>query len=81
MKDYGVEASWTELITLQDTGIILATPKYRFTNGEVLLRCVGRKGRVVFMTSKGRVGLWPQLDIGEDGFVSTESLISPKLLI
>ncbi|XP_059294699.1 F-box protein CPR1-like [Lycium ferocissimum] len=81
MKDYGVKESWTELITIQDNGISLATPKYRFTNGEVLLRCVDAKGRIVFMTSKGPFGSWPRFDIAEDGFVITESLISPKLLM
>ncbi|KAG5568577.1 hypothetical protein H5410_064404 [Solanum commersonii] len=75
MKKYGVKASWTEFI--QDTGLILTIPK----NGEVLLRCIDGESWVVFMTSNGQVGLWPLRLMNKDGFISTESLISPKLLI
>ena len=46
MKDYGVEESWTRLITIRDTNLFCSTkPKYMFADGEVLsirkrIRCV-----------------------------------------
>ncbi|XP_009593369.2 F-box protein CPR1-like [Nicotiana tomentosiformis] len=81
MKDYGVKESWTKLFTIRDTEIYLAIPKYRFADGEVLLRCIHAEScGPLLRTSKGPFGLWPQGDIFQDGFVFTESLISPKLL-
>ncbi|KAG5628894.1 hypothetical protein H5410_000611 [Solanum commersonii] len=55
-------------------------PKYRFADGDILL-CCKLGGHSVFMTSKGPFGLWPQIDIYQDGVVYKESLISPKSLI
>lgn len=72
MKDYGI------LDPSDYSGIILTIrPRYRFTNGEVLLRCLDMEG-IVFMTSKGRVGLWPRL---EDGFVSVETKVRGRLVV
>ncbi|XP_009622437.1 F-box/kelch-repeat protein At3g06240-like [Nicotiana tomentosiformis] len=83
MKDYGVNESWIKLYTIRDGMFYSSIPKYRFADGEVLLygtnfRCLGIGNG--FSTSKGPFGLWPQYDIYHQGFVFTESLISPKLL-
>lgn len=77
MKDYGVKESWTEMFTLKETRFCSIVPKYRFADGELLL-CCRLHGRSVFRTSNGPFGLWPQIDICQDGIVYTESLISPK---
>ncbi|KAK4710971.1 hypothetical protein R3W88_005484 [Solanum pinnatisectum] len=77
MKDYGVKASWTKLITIQAIGHISTISK----KGEVLLRHIDGESWIVFMTSNGQVGLWPQSCMTMGGFISTESLISPKLLV
>ncbi|XP_009771359.2 F-box/kelch-repeat protein At3g06240-like [Nicotiana tabacum] len=89
MKEYGVEASWTELFCIGDTtvpSIIPILPKYMFADGELLLSC---KEGTVFRTSKGPHGIsalvWPLVgdDSDEntfllmDGLAYTESLISP----
>ncbi|OIT37230.1 hypothetical protein A4A49_65028, partial [Nicotiana attenuata] len=82
MKDYGVKESWTELLTIKETGLSSIRPKYMFVNGEVLLSC-GRPLQygTVFRTSTGPFGLSPQrYDTYQEGFAYTESLISPKLL-
>ncbi|KAG5628898.1 hypothetical protein H5410_000615 [Solanum commersonii] len=80
MKDYGVKESWTEIINLKETHFHSIVPKYRFADGDILL-CCKLDGHSVFMTSKGPFGLWPQIDIYQDGVVYTESLIFPKSLI
>ncbi|KAM3337367.1 hypothetical protein P3S68_031692 [Capsicum galapagoense] len=52
-------------------------------DGEVLLRCSQlRRSGSVFKISNESSGVWPQSDLEciQDGFVYTESLISPKLL-
>ncbi|KAG5622337.1 hypothetical protein H5410_007555 [Solanum commersonii] len=77
MKDYGVEASWINLITVQCSGYISTISK----KGEVLLCCIDGESWIVFMTSNGQVGLWPQRCMTMGGFISTENLISPKLLV
>ncbi|KAK4373806.1 hypothetical protein RND71_004483 [Anisodus tanguticus] len=60
MKDYGVKESWTELFNIRDTDIYSAVPKYRFSDGEVLLWCMRLKPlSSVFRTSKAPFGLWP----------------------
>ncbi|XP_059280934.1 F-box/kelch-repeat protein At3g23880-like isoform X1 [Lycium ferocissimum] len=79
MKDYGVKESWTEVFTLQEAHLCSIVPKYRFADGEVLL-CCRLNNRSVFRTSKGPFGLWPQIDIYQEGIVYIESLISPKSL-
>ncbi|KAL3351125.1 hypothetical protein AABB24_019628 [Solanum stoloniferum] len=84
MKDYGIKESWILLFDIQGTDLHSIIPKYKFSDGDVLLRCrhVERKG-VVLKTSKESSGLWPQSDSEcmQNGFVFTESLISPKLLL
>ncbi|KAM3337296.1 hypothetical protein P3S68_031621 [Capsicum galapagoense] len=81
LKDYDVKESWNRLFTIQGTNLY-SIPKYKFSDGEVLLRCRDLKCGSVFKTSKESCVLWP-LSVSEriqDGFVYTESLISPKLL-
>lgn len=79
MKEYGVGESWTELFTIRETHLYKAIPKYWFANGEVLLFCEERGNRG-FRTSKGPFGSWPRSRVFQQGFVFTESLISPKSL-
>ncbi|KAM3328134.1 hypothetical protein P3S68_033596 [Capsicum galapagoense] len=84
MRDYGVKESWTNLYTIRDTDLYSTRPKYRFADGEMLLR-FRHLNRIshgpIFGTSKGQYfGLWPQCDTSREGFAYTESLISPKLL-
>ncbi|PHT27132.1 hypothetical protein CQW23_33271 [Capsicum baccatum] len=57
MEDYGVKESCTELFTIQVTGFLLVIPKYRFSDGELLLCCRDLAFRPVFRTSKGPLGL------------------------
>ncbi|KAM3289056.1 hypothetical protein P3S67_017343 [Capsicum chacoense] len=81
LKDYDVEESWNRLFTIQGTDLY-SIPKYKFSDGEVLLRCRDLKCGSVFKTLKESCVLWP-LSVSEriqDGFVYTENLISPKLL-
>ncbi|KAM3337298.1 hypothetical protein P3S68_031623 [Capsicum galapagoense] len=83
MNEYGVKESWNQLFTIQSTDLYSITLKYMFSDGEVLLRCSQlRRSGSVFKTSKESSGVWPQSDSEciQDGFVYTESLISPKLL-
>ncbi|KAG5579311.1 hypothetical protein H5410_049938 [Solanum commersonii] len=81
MKDYGVKESWTKLFTIRKTHIVLVTPIYVFADGEVLLLyqedCFYRD----FRTSKGPYEPLPSNRTLLQGYVYTESLISPKLLI
>ncbi|XP_016557763.2 F-box/kelch-repeat protein At3g06240-like [Capsicum annuum] len=86
MKDYGMKESWTKLFSIQSHGEGIMAPIYRFSNDEVLLSCYGLKGSI-YKTSNGSSNrTWPLHlnDISDlkrtiDGFVYTESLISPKL--
>ncbi|KAK4725728.1 hypothetical protein R3W88_030645 [Solanum pinnatisectum] len=83
MKDYGVEESWNKLFNLQSTNLYPISPKYCFSDGEVLLRCEHLvHKRFVFKTSKQSFDSWPQSDSERlvNGIVYTESLISPKSL-
>ncbi|MCD7457595.1 hypothetical protein HAX54_035453 [Datura stramonium] len=83
MKDYGIKESWNQLFTIQGVNILSITPKYMFSDGEVLLLCIHlERTGYVFKTSKESSVLWPQSDSEciQNGFVYTESLISPKLL-
>ncbi|KAM3327560.1 hypothetical protein P3S68_033907 [Capsicum galapagoense] len=83
MNEYGVKESWNQLFTIQSTDLYSITPKYMFADGEVLLRCSQlRRSGSVFKISNESSGVWPQSDLEciQDGFVYTESLISPKLL-
>ncbi|KAK4707814.1 hypothetical protein R3W88_028739 [Solanum pinnatisectum] len=86
MKEYGVKESWIKSFTIPNEGM----PIYRFPDGEVLLICnIVKNGSIgsIFMISDGSFRLsnrvWPLDDINssilQDGFVYTESLISPKL--
>ncbi|PHU01663.1 hypothetical protein BC332_31450 [Capsicum chinense] len=81
LKDYDVKKSWNRLFTIQGTDLY-SIPKYKFSDGEVLLRCRDLECGSVFKTSKESSSLWPQsvLEPIQDGFVYTESIISPKLL-
>ncbi|KAM3217850.1 F-box protein CPR1-like [Capsicum annuum] len=82
-NEYGVKESWNQLFTIQSTNLYSITPKHMFSDGEVLLRCSQlRRSGSVFKTSNESSGVWPQSDSEciQDGFVYTESLISPKLL-
>lgn len=39
MKDYGLQESWNEVLSIVDPDIVIASPKYRFADGEVLIWC------------------------------------------
>ncbi|KAF3637816.1 putative pentatricopeptide repeat-containing protein-like [Capsicum annuum] len=39
VKDYGIKESWTRFFTIQSTDLYSLVPEYRFSDGEVLLRC------------------------------------------
>ncbi|KAM3222989.1 F-box/kelch-repeat protein like [Capsicum annuum] len=81
MKDYGVKESWTKLFTMREAHLLFAAPRYMFVDGEVLLYYQEAGCRRCFRTSKGP---YESLDSHRGllhGFVYTESLISPKLLI
>ncbi|PHT28448.1 hypothetical protein CQW23_31961 [Capsicum baccatum] len=83
MNEYGVKESWNQLFTIRSTDLYSITPKYMFSDGEVLLRCSQlRRSGSVFKTSNESPGVWPRSDSEciQDGFIYTESLISPKLL-
>ncbi|XP_047261986.1 F-box protein CPR1-like [Capsicum annuum] len=90
MKDYGVKESWIVLCTLQFNGLfVIAKPRYRFPDGELLLfspgefphQC-GLLSCFTFQTSKGKFGFWPERGGPfEKGIIYRESLISPKLVI
>ncbi|WMV53100.1 hypothetical protein MTR67_046485 [Solanum verrucosum] len=87
MKEYGDVESWTELFTLRASDSYNITPKYRYADGDVLLRCSLDFRRQscyghVFRTSKGQlVGLSGSQSAFQEGIAYTESLISPKSLI
>ncbi|XP_059316627.1 F-box protein CPR1-like [Lycium ferocissimum] len=59
MKDYGVKESWTVLLTIQDSNLYSLRPRYRYADGEVLLRCRPLQHLYVveYTTSKGPFGL------------------------
>ncbi|XP_059292424.1 F-box protein CPR1-like [Lycium ferocissimum] len=91
MYDYGVKESWIKSFTIpqKQYGFCFITPIYRFPDDEVLLFCNLKKVGTVFRTFDASFRLsnriWP-LDCDDidartiqDGFVYTESLISPKL--
>ncbi|XP_059309918.1 uncharacterized protein LOC132061058 [Lycium ferocissimum] len=81
MKNYGVKKSWTGLFTIQETHLHKVIPKYMFADGEVLLLFHDEYENCGFWTSKGPFELWPRSPSFQQGFIFTESLISPKLLI
>ncbi|KAF3614257.1 putative pentatricopeptide repeat-containing protein-like [Capsicum annuum] len=73
LKDYDVKESWNRLLTIQGTDLY-SIQKYKFSDGEVLLRCRDLECGSVFKTSKESSRLWPQ-SVSEpiqDGFVYTE---------
>ncbi|PHT28447.1 hypothetical protein CQW23_31960 [Capsicum baccatum] len=73
LKDYDVKESWNRLFTIQGTDPY-SIPKYKFSDGEVLLRCRDLECGSVFKASKESSRLWPQ-SVSEpiqDGFVYTE---------
>ncbi|KAF3649468.1 hypothetical protein FXO37_18958, partial [Capsicum annuum] len=81
MRDYGVKESWTILVSIQDSNLYSVRPRYRFGDGEVLLRC-RHQGFIKFIeyaTSRGPFGVWPSRRTDMQDIVYTESLISPKL--
>ncbi|XP_015166387.1 uncharacterized protein [Solanum tuberosum] len=39
LKEYGIKESWIPLLSIEDPYIVIAIPKYRFADGEVLFRC------------------------------------------
>ncbi|KAM3269742.1 hypothetical protein P3S67_029648 [Capsicum chacoense] len=80
MKDYGVTESWAELFTIPGPGFLSVIPKYRFSDGVVLLCYRNRGLRTVLRTSKAPLELRPQSDFSQTGFVYTESLFFPKLV-
>ncbi|PHT91718.1 hypothetical protein T459_06831 [Capsicum annuum] len=84
MKEYGVQESWTKLLTISSNGASFILPKYRFSNGETLLWYeVDEIKRNIYRISDELTDqLWPfncdDIDpatIIDDGFVYTESLI------
>lgn len=90
MKDYGMKESWTKWFSIPNHMKGHITPIYRFSNDEVLLSCcydMKADYEFVYKTANGSSNLmWPQHsnDIMHpktimDGFVYTESLISPRL--
>ncbi|PHT45407.1 hypothetical protein CQW23_14565 [Capsicum baccatum] len=80
MKDYDVKESWNELFIIQDPDIFLAVPKYWFADGEVLLYYEDKQYRE-FRTSRGPYEMLDSYLTLLQGYVYTESLISPKLFI
>ncbi|KAM3327561.1 hypothetical protein P3S68_033908 [Capsicum galapagoense] len=73
LKDCDVQESWNRLFTIQGTDLY-SIPKYKFSDGEVLLRCRDLECGSVFKTWKESSRLWPQ-SVSEpiqDGFVYTE---------
>ncbi|XP_049383056.1 F-box/kelch-repeat protein At3g23880-like [Solanum stenotomum] len=93
LKDYGVKESWTKWFTIPSYEVVrkkVIIPIYRFSDDEVLLSYFCLDGMVyrmhnVSLESSNRI--WP-LDCNhdihassiQDGFVYTESLISPRSL-
>ncbi|MCD9637970.1 hypothetical protein HAX54_021574 [Datura stramonium] len=79
MKDYDIKESWIKSLTIRNIESSTVIPVYRFTDGEMLFF---RATDGSFILSNR---IWP-LDGDDivastiqDGFVYTESLISPKL--
>ncbi|KAG5574051.1 hypothetical protein H5410_063817 [Solanum commersonii] len=63
MKDYGVEESWIKLFNIPSTDLRPISPKYWFSDGEVLLHCIHLVHKhSVFKTSKEASGFWSQSD-------------------
>ncbi|XP_060212809.1 F-box protein CPR1-like [Lycium barbarum] len=83
MKKYGVKESWTELFNINVPGLYVAKPRYRFADGDVLLRC-RINGCETLRTSKGPFRLWSKSLSTPGDRVEVisfkESLISLKLL-
>ncbi|PHT32853.1 hypothetical protein CQW23_29190 [Capsicum baccatum] len=69
MKDYGITESWAELLTIPGPDFLSVIPKYRFSDGVVLLCYRNRGLRTVLRTSKAPLELRPQSD-----FSQTEAL-------
>ncbi|PHT48898.1 hypothetical protein CQW23_13106 [Capsicum baccatum] len=67
MKDYGVTESWAELFTIPGPGFLSVIPKYRFSDGIVLLCYRNRGLRTVLRTSKAPLELRPQSDFSQTG--------------
>ncbi|PHT33243.1 hypothetical protein CQW23_29580 [Capsicum baccatum] len=80
MKDYGVTESWTRLFTIPGPGFLSVIPKYRFSDGVVLLCYRNRGLGTVLRTSKAPLELCPQSGPSQTGFVYTKSLFFPKLV-
>ncbi|KAH0771582.1 hypothetical protein KY290_015563 [Solanum tuberosum] len=88
MKEYGMEESWTKLFTMRDSRdayeVLPVVPKYIFADGELLFRSDRRIVLKTFKKSDKRSNLVVPLttdedtDTTRDGFVYTETLISPK---
>ncbi|KAM3289109.1 F-box protein like [Capsicum chacoense] len=76
MRDYGVKESCTELFHIQVAGFLLVIPKYRFSDGELLLCCRDLAFRPVFRTSKGPLGLCPQSNSSQKGVHCLENAIN-----
>ncbi|KAM3267093.1 hypothetical protein P3L10_004088 [Capsicum annuum] len=76
MKDYGVKESWNRFFTIQSADLYSLIPEYRFSDGEVLLRCkhFDRCG-YLFNTTKELSGFWPKYrsEFIQNGFFYTES--------
>lgn len=80
MKEYGVKESWTELFNIRGGCVYSIIPKYRFSDGDVLLIRYNQWDLCsTVRTSKGPFGLWPQSHVIQNLFVYTESLFFPKL--
>ncbi|PHU01704.1 hypothetical protein BC332_31491 [Capsicum chinense] len=69
MKDYGVTESWTRLFTIPGPGFLSVIPKYRFSDGVVLLCYRNRGLGTVLRTSKAPLELRPQSGPSQAGFV------------
>ncbi|XP_055815435.1 F-box/kelch-repeat protein At3g23880 [Solanum dulcamara] len=82
MKDYGLNESWNEVLSIVDPDIIIASSKYKFANGEVLIWCEHFEGEEnSYRTQKRPFSTLLPRGVFQNGFAFTESLISPKLLI
>ncbi|KAM3270811.1 F-box protein like [Capsicum chacoense] len=82
LKNYGVYESWNSVLSIVDHRLVRAIPKYWFADGDVLFwsSYFAAKPRYSFRTtSRGAIRLCD--DNIRNGFVFTESLISPKSLI
>ncbi|KAK4732212.1 hypothetical protein R3W88_025200 [Solanum pinnatisectum] len=80
MRDYNLKESWNAILSIEDRYLLRATPQYKFANGEILFWCAHLLGRdIKFRTQRRPFTLLPR---GKflNGFTSTKSLISPRLL-